>query len=340
MIGTRGESETPTAAALRAVFEHTGHAITTAPAEGTDRVDWVIHILQRREAHPDLTVLKRCRYYDQDPMTLWSGSAILRPRRGMRLTPAALSLGYADYARAAWPVFRELAPNYRQVRLQVGIPGPTDLAAMSWGPWALARYKDEVDAALIEIAQIHDLTGGQAVYQVELPVPTYLVWKAPRSQRTKLADRLGRAVAEFIAKTPVGTAWILHPCTSDPHGKPLTVPADASVMVDLVNGIYAHWPSTQVLDAVHLPLCEGLHSASIDLAYYGPLAELDVPKEVHVSAGVVRAADTVDRMRLALDAAEQMANRGQLGVSCPCGMGRRPADVGVIMDRLVALANS
>lgn len=334
---TQREGESCTAAALRLALECTGRYLRTAPAEGWDRADWIVPILRRRDRHPDLRVLKACNYA-KDPMTLWSGSSIHWPRRALHHD--ALCLRYADYARAAWPTFLDLTMGYPNMRLQVSVPGPGDLAAMSWGPWALRRYHAEVDGALTEIAQIHEITGGRVTYQVEMPVPTYLIHKAPTRLRDKVADRLGRATAEFIGASPAGSTWILHPCMADPHGKPLSVPPDAGVVVAQVNGIYAHWPRTHDLDAVHLPLGDGLHPAPHRPSYYAPLRDLDLPGDVHVSAGLAHVAASMDDQHAALAAAEAAAERGLLGVSTPCGLGRRPDAVEATMTRLVTLAEA
>lgn len=333
------EGESDSIAALRTVLDYTGAHITTAPAEGADRADWAVPILLRRLAHPDMRVLKRLTY--DDSPTLWKLASIMHPRAGRRPTRSMLGLGYFDYAHSIWPTFQDLIIGLPQVRLQVGIPGPADLAAFSWGPWTPRFYRDEVAGALVEVQQIYELTAGAVVFQLELPVETVLVAKAPRRQQARLVDSLVRRLLDFIEQAPMGCTWIVHWCVGDANGKPLVHLPDAGPLVELSNALCAGWPllGTQILDALHLPLGNSVDPAPVTRPYYAPLADLVVPESVHVSAGLSHYAGHVEDQVDALASAEYAFGR-EMGVSSSCGWGRRPEAIEVGMERLLALADS
>lgn len=331
------DGETPTSAAVRYALDHVGDNIEEVPAEGVDRKDWIIPILQRRETNPKLATLKRSRY-EKVPMTIWSGSAVYYPQPGHKLTTGSLSLDYAAYAREAYAALLTLTGDSRKHRLKVGVPGPFDLAAMSWGPWALHRYETEVQAALTEIYLI-DGSVADVTYQLEIPVPTYLVAKAPPRTRKTVADWFGRQIGEFINRTPGGSRWIIHLCVGNPHDLPLITLTDTGPLTDLTTAICRHWPGgTHRLDVVHMPFGDSKHPAPVDAGYYRSLRDLVLRPETEISAGFADATVPLDHQRAALTTATDAAGR-PLRVSTQCGEGRRPHLLDATMDRLLELAS-
>jgi hypothetical protein len=332
------EGESPTTAAVRYALDHVGDRVGEVPAEGTDRKDWIIPILRRREANPNLITLKRSRY-EKVPMTIWSGSGIYYPKPGRPLTSETLSLHYAAYAREAYTTLVALtADTDPRKRLKVGVPGPFDVAAMAWGPWALARYQDEVTAALTELALIHAFAGDRATYQLELPVPTYLVAKTPLNRRASVAEWFGKQIGAFIARTPVGSRWFIHLCVGNPHDFPLITLDDTGPLTDLTTAINQHWPAgTHHLDVVHMPFGDSQHPAPATEKYYRSLRGLVLLPGTELSAGLADALVPLSQQRAALGAATDAAGRA-LRVSTQCGEGRRPQLLDATMDRLLELS--
>jgi hypothetical protein len=332
--------ETPTSAALRYGAAHVGPYVTSVPAEGIDRDSWVIAIMGRRGERSELRTLKQF-HYDASP-TLWRLSAVYWPRRGAKLTREVMSLRYADYVNTAWNAFQAWTTlrgvDGSPLKLQVGVPGPLDLAMLTWGPMALRRYQAEVDAAVAELTEISSLTEGRVVYQLEIPVETYLVAKAGGRARRSIAARLARRVSQFISATPSGSVWIVHLCVGNPYDKSLITVSDTGPLVDLTDEIYLQWPKeTHRLDAVHLPLGDSKHPAPTYASYYRDLGRLTLPESVHLSAGLADVNVPLATQQEALKVAEGEAGR-ELGVSTQCGQGRRPELLDATMDRLIELA--
>jgi hypothetical protein len=313
------------------MHDHVGAYLHSIPSGEIEDPDWVVSTVKRREQRPGLRVLKRFNY-GKPALAPWDG-AILVPRRGADLT-AALALDYADKAAAALPVWRALNTK---AAFQVGIPGPFDLAAFTFGPGALHFYDYEATAALTEIWAINR-DNDQVIYQLEIPLETYLVAKAPRRLQTKIATRLAQRIGAFIDITTHGSQWIVHLCVGDPHGKPLVTLSDANPLVILTNAINAAWPHrTHTLDAIHFPFASGTMSTPTNLQFYLPLVELAVSNLTHCSAGLVTLDATEADQRHALCVIEDLTGR-PWGISTPCGLGRRPDAVIPTLDRLAILA--
>jgi hypothetical protein len=320
-----------TAAAMALMQDRVGAYLHSIPSGEVEDPDWVVSTVKRREQHPNLRVLKHFNY-DKPALAPYDG-AILVPRRGGDLTQA-LALDYADKAAAALRIWRTLDT---EAALQVGIPGPFDLAAFTFGPGALHFYDYEVTAALTEIWAINR-DNDQLTYQLEIPLETYLVAKAPCRLQPKIAARLTQRVGAFIDATPTGSRWIVHLCVGDPHGKPLIELSDASPLVILANAISTVWPhQTHTLDAIHFPFASGTMPAQTNSPFYEPLAGLALPELTHCSAGLVTLSVSEAYQRQALNMIEDISNRSW-GISTPCGMGRIPDLVIPTLERLAALA--
>lgn len=321
-----------TAAAMTLMHHRVGNRLRSIPSGEVDDLDWIVPTIQRREHHPDLRVLKHFKW-DTPTLKPWDG-AIMAPRRGADLT-SALALDYADKAAAALPVWRRMDT---EAAFQVGIPGPFDLAAFTFGPGALHFYDYEANAALDEIRIITAMEPQQVIYQLEIPLETFLVAKTPGRLQPKIAARLARCIGAFIDATPSGSRWIVHLCVGDPHGKPLVTLPDVSPLVILANALDQAWPHrTHTLDAIHFPFASGTMSAPTGLQFYGPLVGLNISNLTHCLAGLVTLGADGHGQRCALDTIENLTGQ-PWGISTPCGLGRRPDAVIPTLDRLAALA--
>jgi hypothetical protein len=328
LVGTLGQPDVPTGMALAA--QRVGQYLETIPdGEPGVRADWITCLIERMAGRPEVKTLVPPRFY-KDPLRPWHG-AVYTARRGMKITPATLGLAY---------VLHELnhAAGYF-LRLQVDIPGPFDMAAFSFGPLWSRYYDTAVEAASLQVKAIEELGGTRPVYQLSIPVETYLVARAPARLRKFIATKLARRLAGFVTTTLAGTEWILHLCVGDPHGKPLITLQDSAPLVELTNALVQAWPTGYRLNAVHLPLGDGQTPAKADPRYMAPLYGLELPEDVHLSVGLAHLGQDLDTQRLALAEAERAARR-PLGVSTPCGLGRRPAQAAELLARMAALAQS
>jgi len=318
-----------------------GDHLESVPEE-TSRPNWVIEMIEARATNPYLRTVRHSRF--SEPRAL---RPILDPprymvRRGHTLTAADLDLPYAAEAAISAPIIAELAPRLRP---QYGIPGPLNVAAFSWLR-PLAYYDLEAKAAQEQVEAIHKLTGSRALYQLEIPLETVAVAKAPRSQQVRVARAMARRACDFIAGTPSGSEWVIHLCVGNKNDEPLVNLSDTSPLVHLANALLEYWPADQILHGVHFPLGSSRNPVPTGLAYYTPLGDLALPRDVHLLAGFVRAdvrtAEScwdqwVDQHRQARDHIEAAADRGELGMSTPCGWRRQPGAAHSTTQLLLAM---
>lgn len=335
--------------AVELMLDYTGEAMRSCPEEATEgRQDWIIPQLIRRCHIPEIKCYKRVHYYDRARFRLWN-TCVCRPRdgSGQSLTPDVLELPWATYARASLPLVVGHAMDREMpwVKYQAGIPSPLNMAAFTWGPWAMKYYHAEVAAAVREVQRITTLALGKVVFQIECPVETCLVHWAPAAKREQVADWCARLLCEFVARCPVGSEFIIHECAGAPRGFPVVRLRDTDVVTTLANAITRHWPEGRVLDAVHMPFGDVATPAPVDEGYYQALGGLTVPEGTDVIAGLANTRDDYDRQRAALWQAEVAAGRS-LGVAQPCGAGRDTSEdpatakgnAVLMMRRLVGLA--
>jgi hypothetical protein len=322
------------------MIAHTDGYATSFPKEDTDtRQDWINPEMVRRCANPDLIVLRGWHYYDLDTFRPWS-TCVLMVRPGRTLAPDVLDLQYARYATEGIRALNAIPVVADDVAYQVSVPGPAEMAGFTWGLGVFRHYPVEVAAAVREVQRVLAVAGDRrVVFQLEIPLLTYLVARAPARLRDRVADRAARGLCEFVAQCPEGAEFIIHECDGRPRGKPLITRRDTGPLVVLTNAIIQRWPVGRVLDAVHLPLGDVTHPAPTGPGYYAALRDLTVPASVHVSAGIANLIADLDTQVTALQEADRSAGR-LLGVSQPCGGGGQDtATAELMMGRLVDLAH-
>ena len=335
LVGTLGQPDVSAGMAL--AIERVGQFLTTLPDGEPDlRANWIIPVVERMQHQPEVRTLVRPRFH-KNPLRAWHG-AIYTARRRHDITPDTLGLPFAQHAAEALPVLRDLvhASGY-SLRLQVDIPGPFDLFMFSFGPLRAKYYDVEVEAAVQQVELIEAMAPGKVVYQLSIPVETYLVALAPGPLRSKIATKLAQKIADFIQQTPEGTEWIIHLCVGDPHGKPLIILKDAQPLVELTDAVVDRWPTGWVLNAVHWPMGDGVHPFRPDPRYFAPVYDLRLPDTVHLSAGLGHLGASLGDQELGIYELERAAGQA-VGVSTPCGFGRRPAMAEALLDRLATLA--
>jgi hypothetical protein len=305
--------------------------LKTLPTGEVGDLEWAGDIVPRRASKPELLVVKPMNYATVPMKPYHAGIAIACP--GREITAETLKLNYTAKALGALPIFDELAMTGQ--RLQIGIPGPFDLAVFTFGPFIGRYYEIECWAALNEIVKLCELAGDRITFQLELPLEAYLVARTPRRLQCKVAGRIARAIRNFILACPVDSSWILHLCYGDLHGQPLITPKSVNSLIALTNELVAHWPRNRVLDAIHFPFASGTHAASNDANYYWPLKSMWLPETVTPIAGIVTEHGSIE------DSTRILKILGpRWGVSAPCGLGRRPNAVVPILEKLATLAQT
>ena len=339
LVGTLGSTDYSRAAKYAA--ETMGKYLTTLPTDEPE--NWIIEPIKAMGHRPEIRTLVKPRFY-KNPMKPWHG-AVYVARRGQEITSATLGLTYAQQAAESYPVLFDMVKTHLTAwGMQADIPGPLDRSAFAYGPFLSRYYDTEVEAAAQQVNAIEVLGPGM-VYQLSIPVETHLVTTLPAAVKDCAAARFARQLAEFVRCTPSGCEFIVHTCGGDPNGLPLIDPAGRKpassrtleACVLLANEIWKAWPAGYRLNAVHIPLGDGAHLAPGNARFYAPLGRLELPSEVHVSAGLANILGSSGQQKIALQLAEQAAGR-ELGISTPCGLGRRPAVAAALMHRMVALA--
>lgn len=320
--------------AMRMAAERFGpDLVSLSDGETGERRNWVNPIIDRLRQHPDLRLVRDGDWSDYDQHCRFA----VRP--GRRVYGASLNLGIAAAASAALPGYRALRDKDMAPPLfQVGIPGDLDLAMLVFGPAGPVRHRRPFTEALsIAMYQVHGLLGDQALFQIEVPIQTVVVTRAPAAARPALSGLLGRQIATLAQGAPEGARFGVHLCLGDLNHRALGSPADTSPLVLLANAIARCWPPGRALHYVHLPLAAADQPPSLDRAFYAPLAGLRLRPGARLIAGFAHeeqdAAAQFRVRQLIEDAAGHVVD-----ISASCGLGRRQPDAAMaVLDRIKLL---
>ena len=175
------------AEAMRLAVQRLGPDLDYLPdGETRMRRNWVIGMIDGFRTHPDLRIVKDGDWSDYDKTPRFA----LQP--GHRLYGAALNLGIVAAARAAMSEFdtlRRLADGaHPGPRFLVGIPGDADLAMFTFGPSGPVRHlRPFTEALAATMYQIRALFGDDVLFQIEVPVESVVLARAPSGLRPALA---------------------------------------------------------------------------------------------------------------------------------------------------------
>ena len=166
-----------TDAAMRTALDRLGPSLRTLPdGETGERYSWILHIVESLRSHPDLEVAKDGDWSDYDRLPRF------RVRAGHRLFGATLDLSHVASAEQSWPVFQQVRAGAGRPDLtfQVGIPGDLDMALFTFGPQgALRQRRALAEATVAELRRIHELCGGDVVFQLEIPAELSALTRVP-----------------------------------------------------------------------------------------------------------------------------------------------------------------
>ncbi len=310
------------------------HLVSLPDGETGERRNWIISIIESMADHPDLEVVKRGDWsdYDQTPR--------MRIRKGRKLYGANLDFGHIAAVRESWPVFTDLreTAGLPALTFQAGVPGDFDLAMFTLGPSGALRHRTPfTEATLAEIHGVLGITGGDVVFQIEVPVELVMVAKAPAPGRAAAAALAAKTVTGLADAAPPGTRFGVHLCLGDMNNRALGRMTDVAPLVALANAIAKGWPAGRGLEFIHAPFSAADHPAPVDPEFYAPLGDLAVPGAVRLIAGFAHESQSLDDQRRVLELIESGVGR-QVDIASACGLGRRSFEAGrAVLERTAAL---
>lgn len=247
--------------------------------------------------------------------------------------PADLRVAELGYARAAvesYALFRKLKEEGKlpeHLRFQVSLPSPLAcLNAFIRHDWRPALEGPYEEALLRELAEIQAaIPASELCIQWDLATEFALI-EAPQvrgfgEQRAWFDDVLGGAVeraARLGAHVAEGVTLGYHLCYGDLDEKHFVEPEDASILVQVANGLAAQ--VGRHIDFIHLPV----PIERDDEAYFAPLADLRLQEGTDVYLGLLHREDGVAGAQRRIRAAGSVLPR--FGVATECGMARSPRE--------------
>jgi len=185
--------------------------------------------------------------------------------------------------------------------------------------------------------RVRALFGDDVLFQLEVPVESVVLARAPSGLRPVLAGLLARRIAALAQGAPAGSQFGLHLCLGDMNHRALGRLPDASPLVLLANAVTSRWPAGRPLRYVHAPLAAADDPPPASRAFYRPLAGLKLGAGVRFVAGFAHEDQDAGTQLRIRDMIETAAGR-PVDISTSCGLGRRRPDAALAaMDRIKLL---
>ena len=288
--------------------------------ETGERSRWVYFQRQMLLDHPAMEIDPTVPPYK---FVQWDGKLVreveqVRFKPGVDPATVVFETGYDKAALASWEVFRRLRTAGAipaGMRFQVCLPTPQASGYLYVsGPARetyFGVYERALKAALANIVAAvppGDLCIQWDVCQEVLAFENYFKDRPPhyKAQIFDMLGRLGDAV-------PAGVEMGYHLCYGSPRDEHLVQPADAAVLVEMMNGIAD--ATRRRIDFLHVPVPKG----RTDEAYYAPLKAWRRPAGTRLYLGLLHYDDDAgDKARVAV--ARRFAD--DFGLSAECGWGR------------------
>lgn len=326
-VGTIPEPDS--GAALDLMLREAGPHLVTIPDGETGRPDYVTDLVIGLRDHPAVEqVLPRAL---PGQLRNFGDLPIYRLARPSELTPESLRLGYADEALASWPVFEKLKDAAVQdgtaradLRFQVGIPGDLQLPFMAFKSAGFdeTHQRPFQEATAEEIWRIHDGTGGQVTFQLEVPTETVLTAYTPRPARAAVAERFARRVAALVRMAPRDAVFGIHACNIDMNKKSLLPAVSTHATVTLANAIARNWPEDRApIEFFHLPWARGDRPPRFGDRLVAEVRALALPPSTRIVVGLAHDEQPLATQAAGLRAIEEAVGR-RVDVAATCGLGR------------------
>lgn len=300
------------------------HRLTTLPCDLDP--DWIIAYLRSLAERSAFEIKRPGEYAHYEDVRSYG------VRRGHRLGPADVSMDRADRLREILEEYRVLRaerPELADVRLQISLPSPLDLALFTFEgrPWLSLRYLSVFTQAVVdEVTALSAVAGQDVVWQLETPSVLVGMDMAKRLPGGRLltARLLARQIAGVLARLPADAAVILHLCYGNLGNTEFVAPRDLGPAVDYLNLLAAALRRRDSpLPPVHIPAAYGANPSPRNAEFYRPLRRLD--RDWNVIAGIAAASEpdgSVESLKLL----ETAANRQAYAVATACGLGRHTID--------------
>jgi hypothetical protein len=309
--------------AMEAALNHLApHLDRMTDGETGDRHLWVTPSMDTFRVNPDVEMIHDGGWTDYDDTAQW------KVKDGVTMDPDNIGFRYALAFQGSFPAFKVLRDRFDRadLRFQVGIPAPIDVAVYGFGEAAFAdpQILDACTAATVrEIAKIAELGGDDVVFQLETVVALVAVAQAPGEAQAQTAAQMAETLVDVARRAPAGTSFGTHLCLGDFHHKAYGNMRDVRPLVLLANAIADAWPAGRTLVYVHAPFAAAAEPPIPDEAFYGPLTDLALPDDVRFIAGFLHESLDLAEHRELLDRIERLTGR-QVDVASACGLGRRP----------------
>lgn len=300
-----------------------------------NRIAWVVYAIEQITADPDnWTIVKDAERAADGMATDYNHIQKLKPRRTPKELPAHVRLGYDDFFRTSYPVFRRLADErgLTGLKFQFGIPtgfamGFAFASQLDW-----LRYTGAFNTILArETNHVLRAAGDDVIVQLELPPELYAATLLPGPLR-----RLALwPVHDLLRKLRPGAQIGLHLCLGDFRNEALIHPKTLATMVAYSNLLVETWPDAHRLCYIHYPFAEGAVPPSTEADYYRPLRDIILPADTRFIAGFVHEKLGLDDNRRVLQAIEA-ARGGPVDVASSCGLGRRTPEEATAALQLTA----
>jgi hypothetical protein len=300
------------------------HLDRLSDGETGDRHLWCTPVIEKLRANPDVEIVRDGDWSDYEHLAQW------KVRDGHTLDPANLRMHYALAFRNSYPSFRILRENHGRpdLRFQVGIVAPIDLAIYAFGEAAFAdpSILDVWQVATVrDIAAIHAEAGDDVVFQLETVVALVAIAQADDDAQPPVASPMAETMLDAVRRSPAGARFGIHLCLGDFHHTAYGAMRDVRPLVLLANAIAAGFPDDRVLEYVHAPFAAAKEPPIEAESFYEPLRELALPDDTRFIAGFLHESLDTEAHRELLARIERLAGR-EVDVAAACGLGRRDSD--------------
>jgi hypothetical protein len=299
---------------------------------------WATPNIEAFRANPDVELVRDADFTGMDDITQY------RVRVGATLNADNIRLTYLGAFQESFPNFKVLRERHGRpdLRFQVGIPTPRDLAVFTFGgPEAFgdAGLRTPIeDATVRQIDEIFGIGGDEVVFQLEAVVGLVSVAQAPDEEQAEVADGLAVELARVAARGPEGAHYGIHLCLGDFTHEAYGHMRDVRPLVLMANAIARHWPAGRPLDYIHAPFAAAQEPPTFDEAWYQSLRDLELGDQTRFVAGFVHEHLDLDQHVELLSRIEHLVGH-EVDIAAACGLGRRPSpdEAWDAMDKSAAL---
>jgi hypothetical protein len=297
------------------------HLVRMTDGETGDRHLWVGSTVDSFRANPDVEVVS------DGAWTGYEDTTHFKVRDGVTLNPDNIGMRYALAFQGSFPAFKELRSRFgrEDLKFQVGIPAPIDLALYTFGEVAFTDptiVEACTAATMRELEKIAAIGGGEVVFQIETVVGLVAVAQAADGEQEQTATRMADSLVEVARRSPQGTSFGAHLCLGDMNHKAYGTMRDVRPLVLVANAMAAAWPQGRRLSYIHAPFAAAAEPPIADESFYEPLRELALGDDVRFVAGFLHESLDLPAHQELLARIERLTGR-EVDVAAACGLGRR-----------------